>query len=222
MAWSRIGTWGEGADATTLTVTARDTRGANFLVAAVIGYCWSELVIDNDSNSNSWQPLTNREGDGNRWLRLFYCYNPTVSATHSFRVTGGDGSRLAVVWAAYSGMDATSAVYIGENGSASMTTGNITPGAIGDLIISAGGFYFDNSYAAPTVSSGSATRIVTANAGSYHYLSLGEYGAVSTSAQGVVWSGDSPNAPVSAIAVFKAASASGPSVPVLLVSVGEY
>jgi hypothetical protein len=130
-----------------------NTTGANFIVVAVSSYTTGPAATLSDNKSNTWTPLTLHSVTGGGQIQLYYSYNPTVGAGHTFSLagTGIDGS-LAV--AAFSGVAASpfdvqnGATYTPAAGTYS--TGSITPTVNNELLIAA---IADGSGAADSINS---------------------------------------------------------------------
>jgi hypothetical protein len=150
---------GTGLDSPTVNCT-----GANFIVASYTNYsaaaCSAQLI---DSSGNTWTPMTNYPAGGSGTVNgcLWYVCNPTLSSTYHIQITG------TVVGAVFQGFRnvATTACLDGSqfNGAKSSTpvsTGSITPGQSGNLIVV--GAASDTAIAnAMSVSGGALTWAVT-------------------------------------------------------------
>ena len=129
-----------GGGSSPLTTSAIDTTGANFLVAVLAGYYSGSTV--SDSKGNSWQVLT-QYGTSGDYVTIVYSYNPTVGTGHTFTITNtGGGGYIGIMVAAFSGLNATSAVFesgtdMGStiSGASTGQPGSITPATTGDLVI---------------------------------------------------------------------------------------
>lgn len=138
------------------TVSYNDT-GANFIIVQVVtNFATSGTLTD--SNSNSWIPLTQFSGAfSDRFAQFYYCISCTVGSGHTFSITGTSTfPSLGVL--AFSGVD-TSSPFDVQNGSNNgfantVTTGSITPGVSGELIIA--GLQYDDSTTA-TITGGATT-----------------------------------------------------------------
>lgn len=131
-----------------VTTSAIDTTGATLIVAAVASYYGTNTVVD--SAGNTWHALTEYGAGGQGdTVTIFYAFNPTTSATHTF--SGDDLASqgfTSIMVAAFSGTDATAAVFeAGTDKGHAQTNGNpVQPGSvvvatIGDLYITAVGGY---------------------------------------------------------------------------------
>lgn len=118
------------------TTDAINTTGANLLIIVCCSYNAS-TVTPTDSKSNTWQGLT-MYGSGTNRVKVWYAYSPTVGTGHTFSLpTSSDSSWATYFVLAYSGMVTGSGVYDTINGSStSNVSGNITPAASGELILS--------------------------------------------------------------------------------------
>ena len=94
-----------GSFVTPNTTSAIDTTGAQLLivVAGVYSTGATGKIAVSDSAGNVWYPAGARGADFGM-PQIYYCYNPTTSATHTFTVTdlGGGGAAAAV--GAFSGI----------------------------------------------------------------------------------------------------------------------
>lgn len=118
------------------TTTAIDTRSANFIV--VYG-CAVTIGTLTDSQTNTWTKLTTRANTpASNECALYYCANPTKSATHTFTYTLASGApSLSVL--AFSGV-ATASPFDVENGATfttvtSIATGSITPSVNNEVVV---------------------------------------------------------------------------------------
>lgn len=120
------------------STTALNTTGSSLIVVAVSRYSAGPAVTLSDSASNTWTALTESiNTTGSLACRLYYCANPTTSASHTFTVAGtGIYSSLAAV--AFSGGTNASPFDL-ENGatgtSASATSGGITPSQNNEAVV---------------------------------------------------------------------------------------
>ncbi len=121
------------------TTPAINTTGATLLIAVVANY-QTAPPAPTDSQGNTWHGLTSyQDGGNNRFITIFYCYNPTTSPTQTFTANGSYPTILASAW---SGTMTTSAVFDTQNGTGtdatvtSLNSGPITPARTGELIVS--------------------------------------------------------------------------------------
>jgi hypothetical protein len=128
------------ANGTNVTTTAINTTGANFIVVAASASANTGTVTD--SNGNTWTALTQYGPSGHgAGMRLFYCYNPTVSSAQTFTFSDTTIDYPTIAVAAWSG--AAASPFDAQNGSTAASgagtyeTGSITPSANGELLISA-------------------------------------------------------------------------------------
>jgi hypothetical protein len=119
-----------------VTSSAIDTTGATLLVANLSYYNLAATAQLTDFYNNTWTPLplqfqTDASG------RLFYCANPTVGTGHTFTLTNGAYSAVAV--AAFSGVNQLAPLDVSSGApgtSASATGGSVTPTNANSLVIS--------------------------------------------------------------------------------------
>lgn len=150
-----------------------DTTGANLIVVTSTWYGGGAASVITDSKSNTYTPLTQRDGSTTSH-RIFYKFAPSVGSGHTFTVTAGGGYPSIIVYA-FSGI----ASYHSENGAgsassvASLACGNVTPSANGALIVTGSGA---GTPATDTVStSGFSTPITKAHSGGVNMQGSASY-----------------------------------------------
>ncbi len=131
----------QSTNANTTTSSAINTTGANLIVVSIADYGVATAAVLSDSQGNTWTGLTARSTSGAR-VKIYYCYNPTTSASHTFTATG-TGIYVALSALAFSGSDATP--FDVENGTTgasgtSKATGSVSPSLDNELIITSGGW----------------------------------------------------------------------------------
>ena len=119
---------------------AINTTGATLLVAALVSYA-TNPTAPTDSEANSWIQIPAIYGGGGPRVTIWYCYNPTTSATHSF--TNPSAAYAGGIYLAFSGTLQTSGVIgnyngLGSGASTPFQTGSVTP-SLNDVIIALGG-----------------------------------------------------------------------------------
>lgn len=123
-----------------VTAGTFDTTGANLIVLVIADYVgFGASPTPTDNQSNTWTGLTAQTGAGSTHCRIWYVYNPTTSATHTFTSPDTGQARFPVIlMAAFSGAVASPADQ--QNGNTdtgtSLATGSITPSENEELIIS--------------------------------------------------------------------------------------
>lgn len=188
------------------TTSAVDTTGANLIILALAGQSFSV----SDNKSNTWTALTSRSnGAGNTTGRLYYCENPTVGSGHTFS-TGQTYNAVGMV--AFSGADTSpfDQQNTNTNGTGTpLTTGSVTPGVNGELLIA--GLALGGTTLTPAIDS-SYTLQGSVNATPGVTYGVGVAYLVQTTAAASnpswSWAGGSTNC-VAEIATFKVAAASG-------------
>lgn len=117
------------------TTAAINSTGANFLLCAYMTANAPDTGLISDSKSNTWNWRTVYGGAS--WnVVIGYVYNATVGTGHTLSTSTSDYNVL--MFYAFSGMVATSAVYDTENGATlSASSGNVTPAESGELLVSA-------------------------------------------------------------------------------------
>jgi hypothetical protein len=124
----------------TVTTSALNTNGANFILVAAAAVIHAGTVTD--SNRNTWTALPPNGLAGNgAGMHLFYCYNPIVSSAQTFTYSDPGIVYPSIAVAAFSGVaanpfDVQNGSYV-FSGSGTVQTGSITPTQDGELIISA-------------------------------------------------------------------------------------
>lgn len=165
------------SDGSTVTTASVDSTNAKLIVLVVTSTNGSaDSTLPTDSASNTWTALTVR--DGGQAVQIFYCVNPTTSATHTFSVSGGSFP-FPSVFAIVAGGPATPS-YDQESGTNSGTQpGSLTPSTTDCLVVSGGNF--NNS--TPTSATGMTLTGAIANDGN-HYAGGAAY-VIQTSATAV-------------------------------------
>lgn len=134
----------------TATTAAMNCSGANFIAAAVVSYInASTSATMSDSSLNTWSLKTTSFNQGNGTsssIAIWYVENPTVSASQTVSAIGntaGGGGYAIVGAACFSGLASSSSLDqqtgLGQTGGGTIQPGSITPGAAGELILSATG-----------------------------------------------------------------------------------
>src|SRR5262245_28742353 len=145
MAWTVLThTAAASGNDSTVTTSAIDTTGADFLVV-VIGYFSSGLTrtvtITDSKVGNVWTPLTVSDDGVQIACQIVYCKNPAqVGTNHTFTGTSVGGNALpSICIATFRGADLTSPFDVQNGafntGSTSLQTGSVTPGSNFELII---------------------------------------------------------------------------------------
>lgn len=188
------------------TTSGINTTGASLLVVAV---GWLTPVgaapALTDNKSNTWTPLTPQSvggGPGGDNCQFYYVENPTVGSGHSFTIDQtGD---IAVI--ALSGAK-TSGAFDVENGSATQTTGSITPSQDNEVVATCYSGWVGGAGTTQTVDSG-FTKIESSGLGSGGIV-LAYLIQTTATAENVTWSddGDPTSNYATAVASFKVAAA---------------
>jgi hypothetical protein len=186
----------QGCAATGTTVTSAAfnslTGQATLIVIAMHAYNTTAVntaISDVGPTGNTWVKLTQR---GNSpWVTLAYCIVPDDahrSATHQVRLTISPADYISISVIAFSGTNSSQTPV--ENGAAGATSGTVSAGTIGDLLVTAG-CSGDSGVTNASVTDGGMDGALT------YWIST------STSAANSTWTltGDTVNA--SAIATFQ-------------------
>ncbi len=135
---------GTGGGAGPFTSAAFNSTGASLLVTVFASGFFNKPVIS-DSLSNTWHfgPGAN-DGTGSYQYQMNYAWNPNVGAGHTVSITAPGANAISVCIAAFSGIRTTSDPRDQFNGnsstgSATCTTGSITPSAAPSLVIAGNG-----------------------------------------------------------------------------------
>lgn len=137
---SLIASTQQGGSPNTVTTSAIDTTGANFIVVNA-GYYPGSVPALSDSKSNTWAPLTAQINAG-IVNRLFYCFNPTVGSGHTFTLAGST-TFPSIQVDAFDNMGSGS--FDVENGTTftnqiTVQPGSVTPSQANTLVIAGIGF----------------------------------------------------------------------------------
>jgi hypothetical protein len=147
------------------TTSAIDTTGAKLLVIA-LAYNNGITPTISDSAGNTWTALTATSNGSTRSTRLYYCINPTVSATHTFTFGPASvlGSVVVSAWSASGNVAFDREVGGHANGSGVTVAGasvGVTPANNNSLLVNAFGF----GASAVTASAGSGWTLIDAQNG---------------------------------------------------------
>lgn len=129
------------SDTFAVTTGNINTVGANLIVLAIADYVGEGASpTPTDNQGNTWTGLTASTAAGWTHCRLWYSFNPTTNASHTFSSpTTGEIRHPVILVAAFSGAGASPADQ--EEGDfgvgTSLATGSITPSQNNELIISA-------------------------------------------------------------------------------------
>jgi hypothetical protein len=113
------------ANTTTVSTSAINTTGASLIVAIVAYYVSTGVFAD--SAGNIWTHATESSTPG---CALYYCINPTTSATHTFSIAGGSYPAIAV--AAFNN---TGPLDLSIRGATGNQPGSGTPTYNGELLV---------------------------------------------------------------------------------------
>lgn len=124
---------------TDVTTGAIDTTGASLIVVAIGSH--TTVPSFTDSASNTWTLLAPGLSQNNNRLALFYCLNPTISATHTFTTTlGGSTATPSIAVASFSNVGGLGGItndsIVAASG-ATLTLPTATPSRNNTLVVSA-------------------------------------------------------------------------------------
>jgi hypothetical protein len=144
--------------ATSVTTSAINCTGANWLVMATALDNSSGSPMVSDSSSNTWNTSLGSQTGGGQTIKFYYAENATVSASQTFTLSvSGSTNFISIAVACFSGVSTTGS-HDQENSGSSLSgtnasTGNITPLVANELIISSNAF--NTAISVPTFSSSS-------------------------------------------------------------------
>lgn len=119
-----VNTIATSGDANSVTTSGINTTGANLII---LGTGTTGAPVVTDSNGNTWTGLTAVDGDFSCRARIFYAFNPTVGAGHTFTNTlTGQLPSISVL--ALSG--SASSPFDQQNGAASGPGNTGQPGSV--------------------------------------------------------------------------------------------
>jgi hypothetical protein len=123
-----------GGNASSATVTDKDTSGANLIVAVAATYYGGSGWSFSDSLSNSWTQATSYNNGVEPRIDVWYSSPGSVGAGHDFTVSGTNVfASLCVL--AFSGADATPFDQQSGTGSDVSQPGSLTPGGADYLFV---------------------------------------------------------------------------------------
>jgi hypothetical protein len=195
------------------TTAAISSVGCDLIVALTVGTAASGSAVMTDSvGTNTWSDLTGQSVSGQAKAQLHYTANPATSASHTFTATltgastslmvmGFSGSKLSSPFDQQNGANATSMP---------LSTGSITPGQDGELIVSAIYNGRTGGFASSTDTGVAFTQISQlSQVGGVSYGSMMAYGVQGTAAAASAsWDSSGGSSNIAAvIASFKPAAA---------------
>jgi hypothetical protein len=202
---------GSSAGGPGFTTSSLDTTGANLIVVLVSDYLPSSTTLS-DSRSNTWTPLTAKNGSSQSRLQLYYCYAPTTDAAHTFTVSNSGGSYPAISVLALSG--AANSPFDVENGgstgsASSLQPGSVTPSVDNEIVITGLGGVTQGTM---SINSGFTISDQFAYNGSAFGSSLAYLVQTTATAENPTWSWNGgANEATAVIATFKSSGAPPPS-----------
>lgn len=169
-----------------------NTTGANFIIVAVSSEVTGITVTDN--RSNIYTPIRTDAVTTLDYLKLYYCYAPTVGTLFKISVAATNGYP-AVTAIAASGV-VTSPIDQ-QNGAGSASVNNISPGSItpssnGYLVVSASMTDYGSTFPTPVVSGGFTRAKSIPLSGSSTGCSIGFLIQSTATSTNPNWSGYAP------------------------------
>ncbi len=149
----------------TVTTPGVNTTGANLIVLGVTTYRGAGVTsTPTDSKGNSYVLVANyTDGAGGAQLAIFYCYAPTVGASHTISYPTVASSFPTIIMKAYSGASSspldqfTGFGNTGYTGASTIQPGSVTPSTNGQLVFTCISAWLATS--SPTINSGFTTPI---------------------------------------------------------------
>lgn len=192
-------------DTNNVTTASINCTGANFLVACCTSASAHAGTIS-DSQSNTWTSLTRTVSGNATDIQLFYVFNASVSASHTFTISSTGGFPCIEVMA-WSGIQTTPNPFDVQNtnssaSATSLTPGSITPSVNNELIVV--GLAVDTATSATSIDSNfTITDTVTLVGGQHFGGSIAYLLQGTAAAVNPTWSWTTAALPEAAIASFK-------------------
>lgn len=209
---------GRSTDLNTFTTPAGNSTGATLIVVGLTDYVAGGGTpgVLSDSQSNTWTKIITSTNDvGTVYTsNLYYCVNPSTSASHTFTYTGSIriGSLVA---AFFSGNDTSAPLDTStqnkSNSAASIQPGSITPAANNELVITHSNGW-TNGQTASIDSSFSIIDQLTGVQGQSGSSALAYIVQTTASAVNPTWTWTSDTGIAATMATFKASAGGGTTV----------
>lgn len=198
------------SDKSNVTSGSINTSGANLIVVHIADYGGTGLGTLSDSKSNTWTALTGFSQGGGSTSQIYYCYNPTTDAAHTFTYSSGSTIYPTIQVMAFSG--SASSPFDAQNGNgqnfgSTLTTGSVSPSVDNELLVA--GCAMLASATISSIDSGFNFLLYSASGanstgGGFAYLIQTTAGSVNPA-----WSKTFGAAAAASIATFKASAAGG-------------
>lgn len=124
-----------------VTTAAISTVGANLIIISRTDFSSGDVSVS-DSASNTWTSVVDYRPANNVFIGMFYCFNPTTSATHTFSTpSDAQGTVPTIAVASFSGVKSSPLHTFTNNQTAaasSLQPGSITPTANNALLYACG------------------------------------------------------------------------------------
>lgn len=194
------------------TTSAIDTTGADLIVIATSWYGSTANYNSNtlsDSEGNTWTLINEIEAVAG--CALWYCYNPSTNASHTFSLSSAASTFSSIGVLAFSGAAASPLDQANENSAASSATvqpGSVTPTEDNELVVtchaqwnSGDAATIDGGFTIPSGHSIPATTSVRTGLGDAYLIQT------TASAANPTWDWTNSASGPAVIATFKAAAA---------------
>jgi hypothetical protein len=205
MAWTLIANTADTDTSGTVTTDAINTTGADLIVISVSRF---NTPTVSDSAGNTWTALTEATLGGHPEVRLYYCLNPTTSATHTFTAAAANAF-AGISVQAWSGADSYNSQQSGTGTAAgtSLQPGSITPSADGCLIIS--GFGYGGTSTISINSGFNITNQLPLDSGNAYGTAIAYLDQTTAAAVNPTWSWTGSTSANAVMAVFAPAAGGG-------------
>lgn len=124
------------SSSSSVTSSAMDSTGADFIAVAVGAFAAKFQNVVTDNKGNEFFPMT-RSSQGNAPAIIYYCFNPTVGASHTFSYTEPN-TFPSITAIAFSGVGYVESQSWNSGTSNTVSTGSATATVDGSLFVVAG------------------------------------------------------------------------------------
>lgn len=199
---------------TTVTTSAVDTTGANFIAVISSTYHTGSVAVT-DSKGNTYTSLTMRSQVSGPTVQIHYCASATVGSGHTFTLTGV-GIYPTIEVSAFSGVHA--APFDQESGSASAASsttyqpGSITPSQDGCLLVTG----ICTNSTTHTINSSFTATSADLSSGIHQGGGIAHKIQTTAGAENPTWTWATSSDKAAAMASFKAAASSSAVAKILL------
>lgn len=193
------------ADKNTVTTSAVDTTGADFIVLVRSDFGASRAAVS-DSKGNSWNALTATSNASTGTCTIFWSRPTSVGSGHTFTATQANSFPTLSVLAFSGGINSPVDQQNGATASAatSVQTGSVTPSDSNQLIIA--GFTSDNASVSIALNSGFTVPVSTSVSTNHECGAIGYLIQNSAAAVNPQWTWNTASNVAVRIATFKTAT----------------